>query len=250
LERKAPPTFDVVVEILDWDRLAVHHDVTEAVDNILRGRPFDAEVRYRDEDTGEVITERTELPSDVTAGPESPRRSSDVQPFKPAAPLQRVRIYPFGVSQNRLEQAAHSLDVPVKVVKDLDHTDVVLTSRSYYRKRPKTIRIAEARGIAIYVLRSNTQLQMEHFLTDFFNLEARPDPVVLALQEAEEAITQVLAGSRPIELTPQNAYIRRLQHQLAEQYNVSSRSRGKEPKRRVKIFPNDDNKRQPDKRSQ
>ena len=69
-----------------------------------------------------------------------------------------------------------------------------------------------------------------------------PDPVDLALREAEAAIAKVLTGSRPIELTPQNAYIRRLQHQLAEQHNVSSRSRGKEPKRRVKIFPNYDGK--------
>jgi len=100
--------------------------------------------------------------------------------------------------------------------------------------------VAEAQGIAVYVLRSNTQLQMEHFLSDYFNLAARPVPVTLALQEAEEAITQVLAGSRPIELSPQNAYIRRLQHQLAERYSVSSRSRGKEPHRRVQIFASDD----------
>ena len=236
LERKAPPTFDVVVEILDWDRLAVHHDVTAAVDNILRGRPIAAEVRYRDEDTGQVITERAERAPGVTAEPESPRRSK----AQTSKPPQRVRVFPFGVSQNRLEQAAHILDVPVKVVRDLDHADAVLTARSYYRKRPKTIRIAEARGIPVYVLRSNTQLQMEHFLADFFHLEARPDPVDLALQEAEEAIAQVLAGSRPIELTPQNAYIRRLQHQLAGRSRVTSRSRGKEPKRRVKIFPGDE----------
>ncbi len=235
LERKAPPTFDVVVEIVDWDRLAVHHDVAEAVDNILRGRPIAAEVRYRDEETGEVVKGRAELPAEAAA--ETPRRVGEER--RPT-PLQRVQLYTFGVSQNLLEQAAHDLDVPVKVVRDLEHADVVLTSRAYYRKRPKTIRAAEAQGIAVYVLRSNTQLQMEHFLSDYFNLQARPDPVALALQEAEEAIAQVLAGARPIELTPQNAYVRRLQHQLAERYNVSSRSRGKEPHRRVKIFRNGD----------
>jgi hypothetical protein len=238
LERKAPPTFDVVVEIVDWDRLAVHHDVAVAVDNILRGQSIAAELRYRDEETGQLIAQREEVAPGATREPKPARRVEEGQrPARPpAGPLQRVRIYPFGVSQNGLEQAAHSLDVPVTVVQDLDHTDLVLTSRTYYRKRPKTISVAEARGISVYVLRSNTQLQMEHFLTDLFNLETRPDPVALALQEAEEAIGQVLAGSRPVELTPQNAYVRRLQHQLAEQSNVSSRSRGKEPHRRVKIF--------------
>jgi len=234
LERKAPPTFDVVVEIIDWDRLAVHHNVAEAVDNILRGRPIAAELRYRDEETGQVISGPAAL---APAAAETPRLAREAQP---AGPMPRVPIYTFGVSQNLLEQAAHDLEVPIKIVRTLEQADVVLTSRAYYRKRPKTIRVAEAQGIAVYVLRSNTQLQMEHFLSDYFNLAARPDPVTLALQEAEEAITQVLAGSRPIELSPQNAYIRRLQHQLAERYSVSSRSRGKEPHRRVQIFASDD----------
>src|SRR5437588_5874530 len=37
LERKAPPTFDVVVEIQHWDRVAVHENVAEVVDELLRG---------------------------------------------------------------------------------------------------------------------------------------------------------------------------------------------------------------------
>src|SRR6185369_6609175 len=49
LERKAPPTFDVVVEIQHWDRVAVHEDVAEVVDELLRGRAIAAVTRYRDE---------------------------------------------------------------------------------------------------------------------------------------------------------------------------------------------------------
>jgi predicted RNA-binding protein Jag len=67
--------------------------------------------------------------------------------------------------------------------------------------------------------------------------EKAGDPVVAALREAEEAIGQVMAGSDVVELNPQNAYIRRLQHMLAQRYNVSSRSQGKEPYRRVRILP-------------
>src|SRR5881227_3791794 len=53
LERKAPPTFDVMVEILDRDRVAVHQDVAEVVDAILLGMPVAPEVRERGVD-GEV----------------------------------------------------------------------------------------------------------------------------------------------------------------------------------------------------
>ena len=47
LERKSPPTFDVVIELLDYDRLAVHSDVQKTVDNILRGLPPRPEIRVR-----------------------------------------------------------------------------------------------------------------------------------------------------------------------------------------------------------
>jgi hypothetical protein len=63
------------------------------------------------------------------------------------------------------------------------------------------------------------------------------DPITSALREAEEAIGQVMAGDGPVELSPQNAYIRRLQHQMAQRYNLTSRSRGREPLRRVRILP-------------
>ena len=49
LERKAPPTFDVVVEIHDRDRVAVHTDVAETVDALLRGDALAPELRWRDE---------------------------------------------------------------------------------------------------------------------------------------------------------------------------------------------------------
>ncbi len=48
---------------------------------------------------------------------------------------------------------------------------------------------------------------------------------------------QVMTSETPIELSPQSSYIRRLQHQLAQRYNLSSRSIGQEPYRRVTILP-------------
>src|SRR5215471_5581117 len=58
LERKAPPTFDVVVEQQSWQELIVHRDVADTVDNMLRGQAIIAEERTRDEMTGEVTLRR------------------------------------------------------------------------------------------------------------------------------------------------------------------------------------------------
>src|SRR5438309_1352798 len=62
LERKAPPTFDVVVEQQSWQELIVHRDVADTVDSMLRGQAVMAEERTRDEETGRVSIRR------ITAG--------------------------------------------------------------------------------------------------------------------------------------------------------------------------------------
>jgi hypothetical protein len=123
----------------------------------------------------------------------------------------------------------------VIVARDPDEADVVMTLKSEYRQKTAALREAEERGLPIYVLKSNTIVQMEASLTSIFSLEV--DPREAALHEAEEAIGLVMQQAEPVELSPQNAYIRRLQHQMAERANLVSRSRGREPYRRVRLYP-------------
>ena len=84
--------------------------------------------------------------------------------------MQTIRIYPYGVARNRLFQAARRLGVPAIIVDQPGDADVLVTLRSYYRKRQRTITEAENRNVPIYVLRSNTINQMQQFLGDLFNL--------------------------------------------------------------------------------
>ncbi len=306
LERKAPPTFTVLVEIQDRDRVAIHRDIGEAVDGILRGSPLGAEVRYRRDD-GEIETwhdDGTAQADDGTrqgtrrpgerplAGGRGPQRSprsnavagnptvlhpvAQAEPERgslpsdsPAEPLaglpkgrgtagKPVRFYPFGVSRNRLEQAISALGANATITRDLRDADLVLTLKSYYRRRPQQLQEAEALGKPVYVLRSNTGAQVETVLAGIFGQPKEEhnrtngagrqaaadddepfseDTITTALVEAETAATTVMDILRPVSLTPQAAYIRRLQHQVAERYNLASRSRGKEPYRRVEIMP-------------
>ena len=98
---------------------------------------------------------------------------------------------------------------------------------------------AESRGVPIYVVKSNTVLQLEQSLLTMRGDRAG-DPVMAALKEAEEAIGQVMNVENAVDLNPQNAYVRRLQHMLAQRYNLASRSLGKEPHRYVRIMPGED----------
>ena len=149
--------------------------------------------------------------------------------------LPTLRVLPHGINRKRLEQAIKALQLPVIIARDSREADVVMTLKSEYRQKTAGLREAEDRGLPIYVLKSNTIVQMEASLTSVFSLEV--DPREAALREAEEAIGMVIHNVEPVELSPQNAYIRRLQHQMAERANLISRSRGREPYRRVRLYP-------------
>jgi stage III sporulation protein SpoIIIAA len=259
LERKAPPTFDIVVEIQNWDRVAVHRDVAETVDALLRGYTMPAEVRELDE-AGEVRVIETPRAAALAGrrGDRARRRpgfgssngsgalaaEGDGDARGGGAEMPR-RIYPFGISRNRLEQAIRETGSRATIADDLQGADAVMTLRTYFRRKPQAIRDAEARGIPIYVLKTNTVVQMEQSLLAMNSwnagpMEAAGPPVQYAMQEAEDAIASMLNGQdATVELTPQNAYIRRLQHQLAQRYNLASRSAGREPYRRVRIYRED-----------
>lgn len=169
-----------------------------------------------------------------------------------------LRIYAFGVSRNRLENAIQTLRAPAIVVRDARDADIVLTLKNYFRQKAQPIRDAEAHGMPVYVLRSNTSVQMEHLLASLFpsrlpapdlpsdewqgrngTPDTRPDreddPLLAAIMEAEEAVSAVMAGGPPVQLAPQGSRIRQVQHQLAERYALASRSRGREPNRGVEI---------------
>jgi stage III sporulation protein SpoIIIAA len=267
LERRSPPTFDMLIEIQTRDRLAVHQDVGDAVDALLRGYPLPPEIRSREPD-GEIRIERAPSAMRGISTPGFRRQGNggsasdyarsqprtafarggqqpdeQVEVPAPAGGLpghQAIRIYPYGVARNRMAQAAKRLSVPAIMVDDVGQADVLVTLRSYYRKRQRPISDAENRGISIYVLRANTINQMQQFLGDLFDLasleEYREEANNQTLNETQAAIDAVLNGERWVELPPATSYIRRLQHQMARQANLTSHSYGKEPQRRVRIF--------------
>jgi stage III sporulation protein SpoIIIAA len=248
LERRAPPTFDVLVEIQNRHTFAVHYDVARAVDTLLRGRPLIPEIRYRDEGGGIKVeapppaVERKEKPSTKTKQGDygdfrGKRAIQGMANLEDTRVLEPKKVFPYGVGQNRLRQASRTLQLPVTIVDDLDQADVLMTLKSYYRKRPQPIAEAERVGKPVYVLRSNTVVQMESCLADIFALGAQEtDTLAVIKRETQEAIRKVLTGARNVELSPQNSAIRRQQHEMARQANLISHSLGREPNRRVRIY--------------
>jgi len=278
LERRAPPTFDVLVEMQDRDRLAIQPDVAAAVDALVRGNPLPPEIRSRD-GIGKIHVEKPPVApaasrlmgqqtggfrrmgglgaSSPSQGPtrEMPQvvRSNNVMMPEPVeidlsvevtrnqrlASLQPIRIYPYGVARNRLVQSSKRMGVPAIVVKELAEADVLVTLRAYYRSRQQTILEAEQRGMPIYVLRANTNNQIEQLLADIFNLSLSStgqDNLDDFASITQGAIQSVLNGERFVDLEPASAQVRRMQHEMARQAHLVSHSYGKEPNRRVRIY--------------
>jgi len=301
LERKAPPTFDVVVEQQERNRLLLHADVAAAVDALLRGEMPVAQQRVMEGErmvraNVSVESERPELAARVQGGFERGRAGSRsttrhisevranlppvvppgrlvalpnrdeceamgafTEPVEPAVKPRHsdgiLRLYCFGVSHDRVEEVAHEYQVPVRLVDGLHEADAVITHRNMYQKQGEKLRVAEAAHLPIFVMRNPGVKQLREVFAHMLGvaplavdltaapkrpaMPARNDKeIARALQEAEDAIHTLLQGkaSGGVELTPQDARVRRMQHLLAERYNLHSRSYGKEPKRRVYIY--------------
>ena len=232
LERKAPPTFDTLVEIRNRDEFSVYHDTASVVDAFLRGRSTRPEVRVRKVDGYEVV-EKAVTPAPVE---EIPKR----RPKEPAVDgtgRKTVRIYPYGVSKDRLLRAINDLQVSATIAKTPKDADLVLTLKAHEKRQPRTVKDMEDQGLDVAIIRSNTVSQMKAFLMQTFGLQDQKDEEDHAMNEVNEAVDRVMSYGKPVELAPQSAHIRRLQHQLIEQHGLGSESRGEVPWRRVVVLP-------------
>jgi len=263
LERKAPPTFDVLVEIQQRDRVAVHMPVAETVDEALRGQYKPPQIRMRG-DAGQIISriETGGPPSQFEPPPfgggrrgrerDRRHRGFDVEQYianqqrsrrEPGErsgngsprPGQTLSIFPYGVSRSYLEQSVRELKLPVRIQHHVEDSDIVLTLKSYYRRKDSPVRVAESSGIPIEVLRSNTVSQIKGALARVYGVEAQ-DPTESALEEALEGINRARQLGAEVELSPQNAHVRRLQHQLVGEHEMVARSTGEEPNRHLVIL--------------
>ena len=247
LERKAPPTFDVLVEIQGWNQVVVHPDVSDAVDRMLRGFPITPETRTND---GEGRIQRIQTPARVPTvaarNGDSPRRlepsfahEKDETP-EDETPQKVTHILPYGVNKGKLQQAVRGLSAPVELVVDLNHADMLLTTKNYYKRRTQALRTAEDEGKPVYVLRKNTMAQIEQFIHTISRKQGQgsvsDERMSQAMRDAEDAVSRIDRGEGHVELDPQGAYVRRVQHEIADRYGFSSSSMGREPRRHVVIY--------------
>lgn len=242
LEREKQPTFDIVIEILDRNTLAVYKNASEAVDYILRGWPIRPELRKVDKEyiNKVEITEPVEVPKQ----PEENQMNFSFSRQKYCEqnkPLKKLYLY--AVSRTIVEKLIERMDFNVEITRNVDDADIVIAHKNFAKGGAKVLNTAKEYRVQIFYVKTNSMAQIQKVLKDALDIRPYDNPdtpefcdeTELALDEAKQAVKQIMEGAAVIELAPQNTQIRKLQHELVEQYGLNSTSIGEGDDRHLRI---------------
>lgn len=251
LEREKQPTFDIVIEIIDRNTLAVYKDTSEAVDYILRGWPIRPEIRKIDQTYEAKPFEKpleevsAKIASIEEKGLPTPTESlkfsfsrhdyvKEVKKFK--------KIYIYAVSRSIVEKVIERLDLNAEITRNIEDADVVIAHKNFAKGGAKILATANDYRIRVFYVKTNSMAQIQKVVKESLGIQESTetlqgyyDEAERALDEAKAAIAKIMEGAEHIELTPQNQKIRKLQHELIEQHNLCSQSIGEGEQRHLKI---------------
>lgn len=266
LEREKQPTFDVVIEILDRNTLAVYKNTAEAVDYILRGWPIRPEIRKVDKtydnnsehNNSQLQTEYehsepaiTDIPKEINKLEKKIEPSDSLKfSFSRQKYVEQVKgikkIYLYAVSRSIVEKVIERLDLNAEITRNLDDADIVIAHKNFIKGGAKVLSVANDYRLQIFYVKTNSMAQIQKVLKEALQITETSetlygyyDDTEKALDDAKEGINKVLAGAKQIELAPQNHHIRKLQHELVEQHNLESESVGEGDNRHLKIISKD-----------
>lgn len=269
LEREKQPTFDIVIEIIDRNTLAIYKDTAEAVDYILRGWPIRPEIRKVDQTydkkpittVGEKVDiQLPEKPIEVTKVEEKKEEEIPAYHQHHNAPAEDSlkfsfnrkdyvnenkkfkKIYLYAVSRNIVEKIIERLDLNVEITRNIDDADIVIAHKNFAKSGAKILSTANDYRLQVFFIKTNSMAQIQKVMKEALDiresehaLKGYCDDAERALDEAKAAINKILNGSEDIELQPQNQHIRKLQHELVEQHNLNSQSIGEGEERHLRI---------------
>ncbi len=253
LERQKQPTFEIVIEIIDRNTLAIYKDSATAVDYILRSWPISPEIRKVDGNYIEpkkpsinIMQKVEELESKVQQGNQSPLsfnfdRNQYIKENK-----KHKKIYIYAVSRSIVDKIIERLDIDAQIVRNIEEADFVIAHKNFAKGGTKILSSANEYHIPVFFVRTNSMSQIQRVIKEALNMTQEnqeiksyknyKDSTELALDEANAAIAKLSEGAEVIELEPQEQQVRKLQHELVEAYGYKSVSIGEGKQRHLKIF--------------
>lgn len=245
LEREKKPTFDVVIEIVDRDTLSIYTDVAEAVDYILREWPISPEIRKVDQEAPscKIVAPVLETKEEIKIPDNVMNRNFNIEKYvKDVQDYKKVYIY--AVNRTIVDKAIERLGISAEVTRNIDEADLVIAHKSYSKGGAKILGFARDYRLPIHYVKTNSMPQIQKVLKEALRLDKDSDNEVMtnymdeaekALDEVKEAVKMLQNGAKEVSLKPQNQRIRKLQHELIDQHNLSSESVGEGTERHLRV---------------
>ena len=243
LEREKQPTFDIVIEILDRNTLAVYKNTSEAVDYILRGWPIRPEIRKVEQrELEKTIVQPVKKDFVDSAQDNKMNFSFSRQKYvEQAKPLKKVYLY--AVSRTIVEKLIERLNLNAEIIRNVEDADIVIAHKNFAKGGAKILNTAKEYRVQIFYVKTNSMAQIQKVLKDALDIQpgdvvsltGYTDETEKALDEVKAGIKKILEGAQMVDLEPQPSHIRKLQHELIEQYNLQGKSIGEEPNRHLRI---------------
>ena len=242
LEREKQPTFDIVIEIIDRNTLAVYPDTAEAVDCILRGWPIKPIIRKVDMTQPaepNLVEKIKQLDNKITSANNALNFSFSREKYVKEVKGYK-KIYIYAVSRSIMDKSIERLNLNAELTKNIDDADIIIAHKNFAKSGNKILSLANEYRLPVYYVRSNSTSQVQKVLKEALGIKddntiVFHDETEEALDEAKEAIQKVLENGEDVELSPQNQQIRKMQHELVEQHNLNSVSVGDGSERHLKI---------------
>tara|TARA_B110001452_G_scaffold82501_1_gene67436 strand:- start:4572 stop:6218 length:1647 start_codon:yes stop_codon:yes gene_type:complete len=273
LERKAPPTFDVAVEIHDPQTWIIHDNIENSVDVLLRGQNpllqkrtlinekevnIHCQITYSENHKTShfkhVITDKKQKKSVLLKKVKSVD-SWKIKKLGKSNPVKtEVNLYTYGINTQELTAIIRTLRLPIVVIKEIQHADAVLALDNLIKNNRRLRQISYSRKITIYTIQRHSLLEIVKalqklgkkdttFLTNKKQTVRKISRIVekellTPLEETRLAIEEIIIPHHKVlDLLPQTNSVRKLQHDLIKHYQLHSINVGNELNRRVRIYP-------------
>ena len=286
LERKAPPTFEVAVEIHDAKTWVIHENIEHSVDLLLQGQSLPLQERKLSNIGNNIIQ------CELISNKKENRLISDTYYKNPATDKKQknnyvlnklnrnedsktkistksnlqlkqklgstfIFLYIYGINNQDLKSLIKTLKLPIIVTKEIQSADAILALANLLKNNKKLRQISHSKKISIHTIQSNSLLQIAKALrvvvkntTTLPKQTAKTKPsqkkitkiitkeLLTPLEETRLVIEELVIPQKiTVDLLPRSGSIRKLQHELIMHYQLEGISTGKEPNRRLRIYP-------------
>lgn len=190
LERKAPPTFEVAIEIHDAKTWIVHDNLEQSVDMLLQGQDLPLQKRYVTNNMIEcelsvnkkdslvltdhyyknfIPTKKQKIENTNTRAlygtvPKDKKTSSFVSSLKKKFKTNLIYTYVYGVNTQDLKSLIRTLKIPIVVTKDLQSADAILALSPLLKRNKKLRQICYSRKLTVHTIPSNSLLHITKVL--------------------------------------------------------------------------------------